>query len=139
MSQVTNHRTSGLVTGLAYFAGSVMTLIGVFSSLAGITAIFRDDVYVFRGDYVFKWDVSAWGWVHLAVGILIFLAGLAVFSGQPWARAVGIVLAVLSAVANFLFLPYYPIWTLLIIVLDVLVIWALTMYNRRAADSTALR
>lgn len=139
MSQQTNHRTSGWVSGLTYFAGSLMTLIGAFSSLAGITAILRDDVYLFRGDYVFRWDVSAWGWVHLALGVLIFAAGLAVFSGQAWGRTVGIVLAALSAVANFLFLPYYPIWTLLIIALDVLVIWALTMYNRQAADSTALR
>ena len=125
------------ITGLAYFAGSLMVIIGVFSAVAGITAIFRNDVYVIRGDYIFTWDVSAWGWVHLALGIFIFLAGLAVFSGQVWARAVGIVLAVLSAIANFMFLPYYPIWTLLIILLDVLVIWALTMYTRRAANSTA--
>ncbi|MCG5213807.1 hypothetical protein MBA17_11120 [Streptosporangium sp. KLBMP 9127] len=113
-----------------------MVIIGVFSVLAAITAIFRDDVYVIRGDYLFTWDVSAWGWVHLALGILIFLAGLAVFSGQAWARAVGVVLVGLSAIANFMFLPYYPIWSLLIILLDVLVIWALTTYTRRAADST---
>jgi hypothetical protein len=144
MSQATNRWTSGAnqpvspwITGLAYFAGSLMVIIGVFSAVAGITAIFRNDVYVIRGDYIFTWDVSAWGWVHLALGIFIFLAGLAVFSGQVWARAVGIVLAVLSAIANFMFLPYYPIWTLLIILLDVLVIWALTMYTRRAANSTA--
>ncbi|WP_455432742.1 DUF7144 family membrane protein [Streptosporangium soli] len=143
MPQVTNRWTSGAdqpasswVAGLAYFAGSVMVIIGVFSVLAAITAIFRDDVYVIRGDYLFTWDVSAWGWVHLALGILIFLAGLAVFSGQAWARAVGVVLVGLSAIANFMFLPYYPIWSLLIILLDVLVIWALTTYTRRAADST---
>lgn len=112
-----------------------MVMIGVFSAIAGISAIVRDDIYVFRGDYVFRWDVSGWGWIHLALGVLIFLAGLGVFSGRTWARAVGIALAVLSAIANFLFLPYYPIWTLLIILLDVLVIWALAMYNRRAADS----
>ncbi|SDR01858.1 hypothetical protein SAMN04489764_3053 [Thermostaphylospora chromogena] len=78
MSHVTNHRTSeadrpasAWAMGLAYFAGCVMMLIGVFSALAGITAIFRDDVYVFRGEYVFLWDVSAWGWIHLILGVLI--------------------------------------------------------------------
>jgi hypothetical protein len=130
---------SAWVAGLAYFAGSIMVLIGMFSAVAGITAIFRDDVYVFRGDYVFMWDVSAWGWIHLALGVLILLAGLAVFSGRAWARTVGIVLASLSALANFIFMPYYPIWTLLIILLDVLVIYALTMYKRRAAGSAAPR
>jgi hypothetical protein len=75
----------------------------------------------------------------VGLGPLRFLAGLAVFAAQAWGRAVGIVLAVLSAVANFLFLPYYPLWSVLIIVLNVLVIWALTMYNRRAGDSRAAR
>ncbi|GAB2954659.1 hypothetical protein ACFMQL_36525 [Nonomuraea fastidiosa] len=136
-STTTGHRPSGWVVGLAYFAGSMMVLSGLFGALSGIAAIFRNDVYVFRGDYVFKWDLTAWGWVHLAIGVLIFLAGLAVFAAQAWGRAVGIVLAVLSAVANFLFLPYYPLWSVLIIVLNVLVIWALTMYNRRAGGSAA--
>ncbi|MFG1694192.1 hypothetical protein [Nonomuraea sp. NPDC049309] len=138
-SMTTGHRPSGWVVGLAYFAGSMMVLSGLFGALSGIAAILRDDVYVFRGDYVFKWDLTAWGWVHFAIGVLIFLAGLAVFAAQAWGRAVGIVLAVLSAVANFLFLPYYPLWSVLIIVLNVLVIWALTMYNRRAGDSRAAR
>lgn len=146
MSHVTNHRMSEAdqpmsrwAVGLAYFAGCVMMISGVFGALAGIAAISRDNVYVLRGDYVYVWDVSAWGWIHLALGVLVFLAGLAVFSGRVWARAVGIVLAALSAIANFMFLPYYPVWALLIIVLDILVIWALTMYGRPSARSAAAR
>ncbi|MEU6712512.1 hypothetical protein ABZ897_13610 [Nonomuraea sp. NPDC046802] len=123
------------MVGLAYFAGSIMVLVGVFSIVAGIAAIFRSNVYVFRGNYVFMWDVTGWGWIHLALGILVLLAGLAVFSGQAWARVVGIVLAGLSAIVNFMFLPYYPIWTVLIILLDVMIICALAMYNREAAGS----
>lgn len=140
MSERTTHRrstatepVSGWAVGLAYFAGAVMILVGIFGVFEGIAAIFKNDVYLVRGDYVFTWDLTTWGWLHLALGIVVALAGFAVFSGQPWARAVGIVLAGVSALANFVFLPYYPVWSLLIIALDVLVIWALAVYSRQAA------
>jgi hypothetical protein len=140
MSERTTHRrptaaepASGWATGLAYFAGAVMILVGIFGVFEGIAAILKNDVYLVRGDYVFTWDLTTWGWLHLALGIVVALAGFAVFSGQPWARAVGIVLAGMSALANFMFLPYYPVWSLLIIALNILVIWALAVYSRRAA------
>jgi hypothetical protein len=83
-------------------------------------------------DYIFSFDLTGWGWVHLLLGILAAVAGFAVLQGQTWARVVGIVLAGLSMIANFLFLPYYPLWSLLIIALDVAVIWALATYRREA-------
>jgi hypothetical protein len=75
-------------------------------------------------NYVFQLDATTWGWIHLLVGLLVAFAGYGLLSGKTWARVVAITLAVLSAVANFLFIPYYPFWSLLIITLDVFVIWA---------------
>jgi hypothetical protein len=131
----TTEPISGWVRGFAYFAGCLMAMIGVFGVIAGITAIARDDVYVLRGDYIFKWDMTAWGWIHLGIGVIMVLAGFAVFSGKVWARTLGVILAALNGVANFMFLPYYPVWSLVIITLDVLVIAALTMYSRRTPES----
>lgn len=140
MSQRTEHEqttsgkpVSGWAVGFAIFAACVMVLSGVFGAIVGFAAILENQVYVFRGDYVFRWDLTTWGWIHLLIGIFVAVAGVAVFTGQVWARAVGIVLAGLSAVAHFMFLPYYPVWSLLIIALDVVVIWALVMYSRQAA------
>jgi hypothetical protein len=86
-------------------------------------------------NYLFKFDVTTWGWIHLILGIIVALAGWGLLSGRTWARVVGITLAVLSAIANFLWLPYYPLWSLLIIALDVLVIWALAAHGHELRDA----
>jgi hypothetical protein len=120
--------------GLVIFAGVAMILLGCFHAIAGLTAILKDQFFVFSANnYLISVDVTAWGWIHLAAGVLVALAGFFVFSGAVWARAVGILLAALSMIANFLFLPYYPIWALLMIGLDILIIWALAKHGRAAA------
>jgi hypothetical protein len=124
---------SGWAVGFAVFAGSIMVMIGFFQTFAGLAAIIEDEFFVIRPNYVYDLDVTAWGWVHLILGIILVLAGLAIFSGAAWARGVGIALALLSAIANFFFIPYYPVWAVLIIALDVAVIWALASYGRDAA------
>jgi hypothetical protein len=101
-------------------------MIGVFQGLAGLAAIVNDEFFVIGRNYTFDLDVSTWGWIHLLLGILVFLAGLALFRGRAWAGVVALVLAMLSAIANFFFIPYYPWWSLLIIALNVWVIWSLT-------------
>ena len=125
--------TSPWVVGLAVFAGILMIVTGLFQAVTGLVALFRNEVYVVGVDHVFSLDVTSWGWIHLIVGILVGVAGAAVLTGQLWGRLVGIGLALLSMIANFLFIPYYPIWSLLIIALDVFVIWALCSYDREAA------
>lgn len=127
---------SGWAVGFAVFAGCMMIMAGLFGAITGIAAIINDDLYVIRGDYVFKWDVTAWGWIHLVLGIIVVAAGIAVLTGRTWARVVGMTLAVLSAIANFVFLPYYPVWAIVIIALDVAVIWSLARYSRQAAIDT---
>jgi hypothetical protein len=117
---------SGWAIGGVVFAGTMMILIGIFQSIAGLTAIFNDDFYVVTANYAFDLDVTAWGWIHLILGTVLVLAGFSLFAGTTWSRVVGIMLATLSAVANFFFIPYYPFWSLLMIALAVWVIWALT-------------
>ncbi|WP_131740812.1 DUF7144 family membrane protein [Actinomadura roseirufa] len=128
------HEVPAAAMGFSIFAGCLMIMSGVFGALLGLAAIRTNTLYAVRGDYVFKWDVSTWGWAHLVLGIVVAVAGFAVFTGQLWARAIGIVLAVASGIANFMFLPHYPVWSFLIIALDVTVIWALVKYSPRAAD-----
>lgn len=119
-------------TGLSLFAAALMMVAGVWQILAGIAALLQDTVYVSTPEYLYAFDLTAWGWIHLLRGILVLLAGVGVVRGPTWARAVGIVLACLSLIANFLFIPHYPIWSLVIIALDVAVIWALATYRRDA-------
>ncbi|GAY10031.1 hypothetical protein [Pseudonocardia sp. N23] len=125
---------AGWVVGASRFAGILMIIIGVFGAVEGIVALFRNEVYVAAREYVFTFDLTTWGWVHLLIGILLTAAGAGVLAGRLWGRAVGIALATLSALANFAFIPYYPVWSLLVIALDIVVIWALCVYDRDAAS-----
>jgi len=115
------------------FAAVTMAMIGMFHAIAGLAALFENEFYVTTPNYVFEMDVTTWGWIHLIGGIVIALAGFGVFSGNLAARIVGITIAGLSAVVNFAFVPYQPLWSLTIIALDVFVIWALTAHGRDAA------
>jgi hypothetical protein len=124
---------AGWVVGMALFAATMMVIVGFFHAVQGLAALFENQIYVTGARYVFSFDLTAWGWIHLLVGILLIVTGFAIATGRVWARSVGIGFAVLSMIANFLFLPYYPVWSLLIIALDVFVIWALCLYNRDAA------
>jgi len=121
----------GWAMGFIVFAAVMMMMTGVFQALAGLAAIFENEFYVAARNYLYEVDVTAWGWIHLILGVVVALAGFALLSGATWARVVGITLAALSAIANFLFIPYYPFWSLLIIALDVFIIWALAVYGGR--------
>jgi hypothetical protein len=117
---------SGWAVSGMVFAASILILIGSFQIIAGLTAIFNDDFYVVTRNYTFDLDATAWGWIHLLIGILLVVTAWGLFSGHTWARVTAIVLAIVSAIANFFFIPYYPFWSILVIALDVWVIWALT-------------
>ncbi len=112
--------------GAAVFAASMMVLIGTFQIIAGLVAIFDDDYYVVTPNYTFELDITAWGWIHLILGVVILCGGIALFSFKPWAGYLAIALAILSAVANFFFIPFYPFWSLVVIALAVFVIWGLS-------------
>lgn len=117
---------SDWAAGGILFAAVMMTVTGVFQTIAGLTAIVGDEFFVVAKDYAFAIDTTAWGWIHLTLGGVVFLAGLSLFAGRTWARVFAVVLAALSAVSNFFFIPYYPVWSLLMIALACWVIWALT-------------
>jgi hypothetical protein len=126
--------TSAWAAGFSLFAALMMILAGCFQAFVGLIAIFENEFYVATRNYLFQFDATTWGWIHLIMAVIVGLAGMALLAGQTWARVVGITLAVLSAIANFLFIPYYPIWSLLIITLDVFVIWALAAHGRELGE-----
>jgi hypothetical protein len=126
-------RAAGWVVGLSLFAGIMMIITGVFNAMEGVVALARNEVYLATPRYIFAFDLTTWGWTQVVIGLVVLAAGFGVVTGQLWGRVVGITIALLSMLANFAFIPYYPVWSLLIIALDVFVIWALCVYNRDAA------
>ena len=124
-----SRETSGWAVGLILFAAIMMIMVVVFQALQGLIAIFENEFYAATRNYIFKFDATTWGWIHLILGLIVAFAGWGLLSGRTWARVLAITLAVLSAIANFLFIPYYPFWSLLLITLDVLVIWALAAHG----------
>ncbi len=127
-----SEQRSGVAVGFTAFAGVIMGVAGFFQMIAGFGAILEDKVYAVGQDYVFSFDVTTWGWIHLLIGLVLVASGVGVFYGSVLARSVGVIVAGLSAVANFAFLLGWnqPFWSMLIIGLDVVIIWALTMHGR---------
>ncbi len=120
--------------GLTVFAAAMMVTVGIFQALQGFVAIVDDKFYVNTVNYTFEIDTTTWGWIHLLLGILVVLVGAGLLSGATWARVVGIIIVSLVMLNNFLFIPYYPLWSMLIIALNVAIIWALSkgMSSERA-------
>jgi hypothetical protein len=129
MSETQHSQTA---VGFTAFAGVMLVIVGVFQGIAGLGAILDDKVYVAGQKYVFTFDVTTWGWAHLLLGVLLVASGVAIFYGSVVARTVGVIVAGLSAIVNFAFLFGWnqPFWSMLIILLDVGIIWALTMHGR---------
>jgi len=118
-----------MAVGFILFAAIMMLMVGVFQALQGLIAIFENEFYVATRNYLFEFDATTWGWIHLVIGLLVAFAGWGLLSGRTWAQSVAIALAVLSAISNFLFIPYYPFWSLLIITLNIFVIWAVAAHG----------
>ncbi|NOR90558.1 MAG: hypothetical protein GQ524_09920, partial [Anaerolineales bacterium] len=121
---------SGWAVGWTAFAGIMMLMAGGWWIISGLVALFNSEFYVVTLNYIFQFDVTTWGWVHLIIGFLVLLAGFGLFSGQVWARTVGVIIAVFMGLASFAWLPYYPGWATLYIVVSMAVIWALTVHGR---------
>jgi hypothetical protein len=117
-------------TGWISFAGVMMIIGGGLNLFYGIVAAVNDEWVVFTNRSNVYLDISEWGWVHIIMGAIVLLAGIGVFSGNILARIVGVIVASISLIVNFFFIPVYPLWSLTVIVLDVLVIWALTAHGR---------
>jgi hypothetical protein len=120
--------------GWVYFAGLMMVLLGIFQAIAGVVALFKDTVYAVGPANIWVLDITTWGWIHLALGLFIASAGMAVLSGKMWGRVVGVVMASMAAIANFAFIPVYPIWGILMVVVCGLVLFALIAHGADAKD-----
>jgi hypothetical protein len=131
---VSQRQLSGAAVGWTTFAAFMMIMIGGWWVIAGLVALFNDDFYVETRKYVFQFDATTWGWIHLIVGILVLLAGFGLFSGAVWARTVGVLMALLTTLVGFAWLPWYPFWAILIVIASITVIWALTAHGRDIAQ-----
>lgn len=117
--------------GFIALAAVLMIMSGLWSFFVGITGVLSGGFYLAVRNYTFSYGIHAWGWTHLIIGAVIFAAGVCLLLGMMWARVVGVVLATISGLANFLFLPHYPLWSIIVIALDVFIIWALVTGGSR--------
>lgn len=131
-SRSDQNQVTGWVGWIA-FASMLLLLVGLFHALAGFIALFKDDLYVSAAGNVWILDYSQWGWIHIAAGGLAILAAISLGLGRLFGRIVAVIIAMLSAVANMAFIPIYPLWSIIIITIDVLVIWAVMAHGREMA------
>ena len=117
-------------TGLTVFAAAVMIVGGIVQALQGLVALANSEFYVVGPKYTFQFDVTTWGWIHLLLGIGVAAVGVFLFMGSTWARWTGLVVVAVSMVANFAWVPYYPVWGIIVLALDGAVIWALSVDTR---------
>ncbi|MEU1230969.1 hypothetical protein [Streptomyces sp. NPDC005828] len=127
--------TSGAwASGGTLFAGVLMLVTGFMDIFQGIAGIAEDDVYSRIGDYVFKFNLTTWGWIHLILGVIVAIAGFGILRGAEWGRIAGISLASLNVLFQFLFLPYQPWWALFSMAVSIFVIWALATDDAYGTD-----
>lgn len=127
--QTRDEAPSGLALGLTIVAAAFMMVSGLLAFFEGLAAIIRGSFFVVLPNYAFNLSATGWGIIHLILGVFVFAAGAALFTDKLWARITGVVLASFSAIANFVFLPYYPVWAIVMIAIDMFIIWAL-LYPR---------
>jgi hypothetical protein len=121
---------SGWAIGWTFFAAFMMIMMGFFHVIQGFAAIIHDQFFVVGQEYVFKFDVTTWGWIHLIMGIVVLLAGFGLFTGAVWARVVGVIVALIASIVGFAWIPYYPVWGIIFVAISIAVIWALTAHGR---------
>ena len=120
--------------GWVFFASLMMMLLGGFQAIVGLVAILKPEYYLVSEKALVVTSYTAWGWVHVVLGVIIFLAGLAVMTGAVWARAIGVVLAGLSFFANLAFVNAYPVWSIIMMIVDAAIIYALTVHGSELGE-----
>lgn len=124
---------SGLAIGTTFTAAIILIVGGVCHAMEGFVGLATNEFYVTTQKWIFQFDLTTWGWIHIIVGAVAVVAGFGLFTGAVWARVVAIAVAAVSIFVNFVWLPYYPVWAVLIIAFDFFVIWALTAHGRDMA------
>jgi hypothetical protein len=118
-------------TGWIAFAGAILVMVGILHALQGLVALFKDDYFlVGKNGLIVNVDYTTWGWTQLIFGIVVAFAGSSLWAGRMWARIVAVIIAMLSIVVNIGFLAAFPIWSTIVIALDVLVIWAVMVHGK---------
>lgn len=119
----------GIAAGTSIGAGILLAVVGVLQIFQGISAVANDDLIVVGPEYAYQFDLTSWGWWHIVIGVIMVIIAIGLLAGQTWGRVAAMVIAALSIIANFLWLPYYPWWSILIIAVDVVVIWAVATWR----------
>ena len=119
--------------GLTFMAAVLMMVSGAWNILEGIAAMLRGTFVIVAPNYVYSLSSFGWGLFHAILGAVVFVVGAALFIDKMWARAAGVAVAALSAVINFLFIPYAPLWSIVLIAIDIVVIWALLTPRHQSA------
>jgi hypothetical protein len=127
-------RKSGWAIGFTMYAAILLMINGSFQILAGLAGIFENEFYVSTPNYFLELDASAWGWIHLLWGVFVLIGGLGLLAGSLWGRTLGVIAAAGSMLTNFAFIPVYPVWSIVVIAIDIGVIWALTAHGRDIAS-----
>jgi len=127
MAKQTNNESGWM--GWIGFAAIMLALIGIFHMIMGFVALFQEDVYTVTTNAVWVFDYSQWGWIHIVGGLLAFLAAGSLVQGNMYGRVVAVLVAMASVVANMAFVPIYPIWSLMMVTVGVLVLWAVVVHG----------
>src|SRR4051812_4189036 len=131
----TQYETSSGWAGWVVFGGVMLIMLGSFQIIQGLVALFDDGFYLVRSNgLVVDVNYNTWGWIHLIIGVVGVLAGLGLLVGNMAARIVGIAAAFLSALVNLAFISAYPVWSTILIALDVIVIYAIVVHGRELKD-----
>lgn len=119
----------GLAAGTSIGAAILLLTVGVLSIFEGISAVAEDDLFVVGPEYIYQFDTTGWGWIHIVLGAILIICALGLMTGSTWGKVAAIIIAALTIIANFLSLPYYPWWSILIIALSIVVIWAVSTWH----------
>ncbi|MCA2207298.1 DUF7144 family membrane protein [Nocardia rosealba] len=119
----------GLAASITMLAAIMLLVAGTLGILRGIAGITKDELFLIPSEYTYQFDVSTWGWIHLALGLLFVAVAIGMMVTATWARIFAYCLAALSIIANFLSLPYYPWWSMIMVGIDLVIIWAISTWN----------
>ncbi|AFA71788.1 putative membrane protein [Gordonia polyisoprenivorans VH2] len=119
----------GFAGGATIGAAALLLVVGIIGLAEGISAVVKDELFVVGPQYVYQLNLTTWGWIHIILGIIAILIAFGMFVGATWARVSAVIIASLSIIANFLWIPYFPWWSILIIAVDLVVIWAVCTWQ----------
>ncbi len=133
-----NYSTREVVAGIGtYGAAAMLCVSAIVTIFQGISALAHDRTLAVGSGYIYEFNANTWGWIHIVVGILVGVVAVGLFWSTTWARVAAIIIASLSIVSQFLWLPHYPVWAIVVIALDIFVIWAVATWESPAARAAS--